>query len=211
MAWAYYEGNGVSKNPTEAFRWFSKAAENDDVESQFLIGYSLVKGLGAPKDPGEGARWLQSAAYSGYAAAYEVLGELYFFGEDGVPIDYALAAKWYEEPARLGNAYAQYLMGHMYSEESANMKNLAEAIKWFQLAANQGELKAQNRLAWMYFEGLGTEQDLIEAYVWSNLSATASTGSEREEMEELRNYIGSQLSPEDLKSAQQKTRAWRAN
>ena len=91
------------------------------------------------------------------------------------------------------------------------MKNLMEAMKWFQLAANQGELKAQSQLAWMYFEGLGTEQDLIEAYVWSNLSATASKGSERKELEELRNYIGSQLSPEDLKRAQQKTRAWRAN
>ena len=125
LAWAYYEGNRVSKNPTEAFRWFSKAAENDDVESKFLVGYSLVKGLGAPKDPGEGARWLQSAAHSGYAAAYEVLGELHFFGEDGVPTVYALAAKWYEEPARLGNVYAQHLMGHMYSEAHANMKHLA--------------------------------------------------------------------------------------
>ncbi|HAU82923.1 MAG TPA: hypothetical protein DCW39_02780, partial [Betaproteobacteria bacterium] len=143
--------------------------------------------------------------------AHEILGELYFFGEDGIPVDYVQAAKWYEEPAKSGNAYAQYLMGHIYSEESANMKNLVEAMKWFQLAANQGELKAQSQLAWMYFEGLGTEQDLIEAYVWSNLSATASKGSERKELEELRNYIGSQLSPEDLKRAQQKTRAWRAN
>ena len=91
------------------------------------------------------------------------------------------------------------------------MKNLGEAMKWFKLAANQGELKAQGRLAWMYFEGLGADKDLIEAYFWSNLSATASTGSERKELEELRSYIGSQLSPDELKRAQQKTRAWRAN
>ena len=51
---------------------------------------------------------------------------------------------------------------------------------------------------------IGVDKDLIEAYVWSNLSATASTGSDRTELEQLRNYIGSQLSPEDLKLAQQK-------
>ena len=136
---------------------------------------------------------------------------MYLFGDDGVPVDYGRAAKWYEEPAQSGNAYAQYLMGHLYSDPSVNMKNYEEAMKWFLLAANQGELKAQSRLAWMYFEGIGVDKDLIEAYVWSNLSATASTGSDRTELEQLRNYIGSQLSPEDLKLAQQKTRLWRAN
>ena len=138
------------------------------------------------------------------------MGELYFFGAVGLSIDFARAAKWYRKTAESGDAYAQYLLAHLYDQGLSGDKDPIEAIKWFLLAANQGEVKAQSRLAWMYFEGVGAEKDLIAAYVWSNLAATASIGKERAELDELRNYISIQLSPDDLKFAQEHTRSWRA-
>ena len=171
-----------------------------------MVGYLLLNGLGTAINAPEAARWLEAAANEGYAAAHDTLGKLYFFGADDVPVDYARAAHWYQEPAESGDAYAQYLLGYCFS----NTKDFKAALRWFLLAANQGDVKAQSQLAWMYYEGLGVDKDLIGAYVWSNLAATASTGKERTELDELRAYISSQLSPEDLSFAQKKTRVWRA-
>ena len=117
--------------------------------------------------------------------------------------------KWYRPVAESGDAYAQYMMGFM-CEQGKNVPHKPdEAVKWFSLAANQGDLSSQIRLAWMFYEGSGITKDLVLSYMWSNLAATASKGEEREQLENLRNYIATVLSPDELKLAQKKTREWK--
>jgi TPR repeat protein len=208
LAWAYYEGAGVNKNAQEALDWFLKAAEDESAtaESKFMVGYLLLNSAEVDRDKMEAIKWLESAARGGYDSAHDALAQLFFFGADGVPTDYARAAKWYEQSAESGSSDAQYLLGYCL----LNVKDFEEALKWFLLSANQGFVDAQSQIAWMYYEGLGGPKDLIGAYVWSNLAATASTGDKRKELEELRTFVSSQLSPKDLDSAQRRTREWRA-
>jgi hypothetical protein len=82
-------------------------------------------------------------------------------------------------------------------------------VKWYTLAAEKGDARAQSRLGWMYHEGTGVEKDQIAAYMWSNLAAARLTGDERTQVEKVRDYIASQLKPDELAKAQQRARDWK--
>jgi hypothetical protein len=40
----YLQGDGVSKNYDEAFKWYEKAAEQGDAHSQFMVGDMYIDG-----------------------------------------------------------------------------------------------------------------------------------------------------------------------
>jgi TPR repeat protein len=84
---AYYYGHGVSRDYTEAARWYRRAAENSNAMAQSTLGDIYYYGRGVPQDFVEAARWWQIAAEQGVAVAQLNLGVMYANG-DGVPQDY---------------------------------------------------------------------------------------------------------------------------
>src|SRR5262249_21152457 len=73
-------GQGVTADPSEAARWFLKAANQGDPAGQTRIGYLYLAGYGVPRDEGEAFRWLQRAAVEDYAPAQAGLGYLLLSG-----------------------------------------------------------------------------------------------------------------------------------
>jgi len=59
----------VSKNRPEAIKWFRRAAEQGDTDSQFNLGQFYISGKGVPKDSAEAAKWFRKAAEQGLAVA----------------------------------------------------------------------------------------------------------------------------------------------
>ncbi len=90
---AYDEGLGVSKDYTEAFKWFSLAAEQGHAHSQFRVGDMYMSGLGIVKSDAEAVKWFRKAAEQGLANAQGMLGIAYAKGQ-GVPQNYVLAYMW---------------------------------------------------------------------------------------------------------------------
>jgi TPR repeat protein len=87
IADAYYYGHGVSRDYTEAARWYRRAAENSNVMAQSTLGDIYYYGRGVPQDFVEAGQWWQLAAEQGMAVAQLNLGVMYANG-DGVPQDY---------------------------------------------------------------------------------------------------------------------------
>jgi len=46
----YANGEGVPKDSVQAVKWFRKAAEQGDADSQFNLGVMYANGEGVPKD-----------------------------------------------------------------------------------------------------------------------------------------------------------------
>ena len=50
LARFYYQGKGVSKDYSEAFRWYRKAADKGYAKADFSLGEMYYRGEGVPKD-----------------------------------------------------------------------------------------------------------------------------------------------------------------
>lgn len=112
-----------------------KAAEEGDVEAQFMVGSALLadaetnlaystKALG----------FLQQAAEHGHGRAMLRLGVIYKKGIDA-PQNYGLAAKWIEKAALLGEPQGMLELGRLYREGIGMPQDLVKAYIWLNRAA----------------------------------------------------------------------------
>ena len=163
---AYYDGKGVTENLTEAVKWFTKAAEQENAKAEYNLGVCYYYGYGVQyKDRGEAAKWYTKAAEQGYAEAQNSLGYCYEFGE-GVDKNLKEAVKWYTKAAEQGLRLAQCNLGVCYEYGNGVEKNLEEAVKWYTKAANQEYARAQYNLGKAYDEGKGVAKNDSEAMKW---------------------------------------------
>src|ERR1700733_12589990 len=91
LARAYFIGDGLPQDATEAAHWYERAAEAGHTGAQNEIGYFYDAGIGVPVNMERSAHWFQLAAASGSAQGSMNLGVAYLNGR-GVPKDDAMAA-----------------------------------------------------------------------------------------------------------------------
>ncbi|TAL31156.1 MAG: AAA family ATPase [Alphaproteobacteria bacterium] len=114
---------------------------------------------------------LLKKAEGGDAEAQRQLGDIYFFGEAGVPKDPVKAAEWYRRAADQGHSDAQFNLGRCYETGVGVKKNLADAVMWYRMAAGKGHAAAQNNLGLCYRYGNGVIKSSSEALYWFRKSA----------------------------------------
>ena len=133
----------VTPDFKEAFKWYRKAAEQEDAEGQYCLGYmyQCVDGWWQPSrreiDYDEAMKWYLKAADQGYAPSQLFLGWMYKNG-DGVPKGNKEAFNWIRKAAAEEYYSAQLELGKMYANGRGVEKDEKEAIKWFNKAAWQG-------------------------------------------------------------------------
>ena len=194
LGYAYENGQGVATNSTEAFKWYSKAAEQTNAEAEFHLGLCYLTGRGLPPekfaqedidflikrgfDPSTAhyihsdiaVNWFRKAALQNYAPAQYYLGNCYF-NSNGIAQDYGEAVKWYRKAAEQGNAGAQFCLGICSYFGCGMPKDYAEAANWYRKAAEQGTAGAQYGLGDCYRLGTGVSQDSTEAAKWYRMAA----------------------------------------
>ena len=69
LATAYFWGDGVKADHSEAAKWFRKAAEQGEIFAQTSLAYLYVRGEGVPKDLALAHMWLSLAAAQGQPVA----------------------------------------------------------------------------------------------------------------------------------------------
>lgn len=144
LGWAYYIGDGVSRDRPHAINLFRLAAEQGNAKAQEHLGGLYHSGIGVQKDAIESVKWVRLAANQGNAKAQTALGAAYAQG-DGVQMDDVEAIKWYRLAAEQGDSGGQFMLGMRYSLGSGIPMDYLEAYKWLNLAAASGYRFADER------------------------------------------------------------------
>lgn len=167
------DGWGRHPDPTQACRWFEKAARRSVPAAQQFFGDCLARGLGGTVDGKAAATWYRKAAENGIAIALCDAGSLHIEGkvvDKDVPQGLALCA----EAARAGSPPAMLRLAGYYREGTAVPKDMAAARDWYRQAAEHRVVEAQYRLGILLGEGKGGPADLSGALFW--LENAASEG-----------------------------------
>ena len=152
----YELGMGVTRDNTEAARWYRQAAEQGLAEAQTRLGTMYDFGLGVRQDAVEGARWYRRAAEQGHAGGQFNLGAKYGLGH-GVPQDTTEGARWIHKAAEQGHADAQGTLGNLYVLGQGVSQDFVQAYKWLTLAAEQ-DVDEANELRGLLQERLTSEE-----------------------------------------------------
>lgn len=150
---AYYDGKGVTENLTEAVKWFTKAAEQENAKAQYNLGICYYYGYGVQyRDRREAVKWYTKAAEQGLPMAQCNLGVCYKYG-NGVEKNFEEAVKWYTKAANQEYARAQYNLALSYDKGEGVAKNDSEAMKWYLKAVKNNYPQAAYYYGGMLLEG----------------------------------------------------------
>lgn len=102
----YLSGEGVKKDPEQAFMWITRAAEKKFPRAIMALAGAYLsaenKSDAASLDPARAGEWLRKAAEIDYAPAVEALARAYLNGGYGLAPDKALAARYAAQLTALG-------------------------------------------------------------------------------------------------------------
>jgi TPR repeat protein len=154
--------------------------------------------------PEEQLQFIQNLAEQGNAKAQHNLGAMYLNGQ-GVDKDVGKAILCFKQAAEQGDMLAQHNLGALYLQGVEQEPDPVEAARWFTLSAMQGDPRSQYSLGALYFEGLGIEKDFGKSYIWLSLALQAAPKERQDEMRQVRDYVASQLSPDERDQAQKAT------
>jgi hypothetical protein len=136
---AYLEGNLLSKDIQKAIEYWTKSAEQNDIDAMKRLRAFYIDGVENIEQNVELAlSWTLKAAELDDCESQRMLGVDYLIGTH-TDTDYSKAAMWSKKAADKGDAQAQYALGVMYKrgffEDGVDM---IEAKHWFSLSASQG-------------------------------------------------------------------------
>ncbi|SIS49141.1 Sel1 repeat-containing protein [Thalassolituus maritimus] len=101
LAEAYYKGDGLDQNYTQALHWYEKAAVAGEPEAALMAGEILLEGLNGERDERRAVMHFKSAADKGLPEAQYIYARCLASGS-GLPVDATNAAVWYEKSAASG-------------------------------------------------------------------------------------------------------------
>ncbi len=81
VGYAYYKGEGVTKDVNEAFKWMQKAANQSNASAQNWMGYFYDHGIGTEKNDAKTIEYYTKADNNGNGQAAYYLGMRYFDGK----------------------------------------------------------------------------------------------------------------------------------
>ena len=108
-----YARDGFTQDYVQAEKWYRRAAEQGDVDSQWNLGVMYDIGRGVVHNDKEAVKWYRLAAERGDAKAQNNLGWMYHEGQ-GVEKSYSMAMQLLQLAAKQGLTEAQNNIGEMY-------------------------------------------------------------------------------------------------
>lgn len=123
--------------------------------------------------------------------------------------DYVKAMAELIPAAEGGDVRAQTNLGSIYYYGKGISVNFDKAFRWYHAAALQGDLDAQIGLAIMYIKSQGVQGDFAIAYMWLTLvQDKMPPGFDRDRVGVNRDYVGSQMTADDLRRASDLVQTW---
>ena len=160
-------GEGLKQDYAGARRWFLKSAEAGSGLAKLNLAECYRDGRGCDVDQGKAVELYKEVASTPTdnvaCDAMELLGEAYFTGECGVPVDQETAAKWFRKGAEAGSINCAYRRGVCLATGTGVNRDLQAAVTAFRVAADSGHPGASLDLGHCLMRGLGVEIDRKKA------------------------------------------------
>lgn len=163
LASMYETGDGVEKDPARAFAYARAGEKSRNVWIVGRLAEYYMKGVGTAPNPDAGLPLYARAADLGNAGAAKDLGDIYRFGQYGVPQDYALARRWYRRAMEMGEADSIAALGYMSEMGQGGPKDEAEARRLYRIASDRGSGWGAENLGVMLQTGGGGPKDEVAA------------------------------------------------
>lgn len=160
----------LPQQPTKAFEWFQKGANQNDGPCELLCGMSYEGGRAITQNYYKAVEYYQKAANKGIREAMTYLGRCYYDAK-GVTRDYQQAYYWFKKGADLGDLNAFSDLGNYFTDNLAVEPNYDLAAKYYEYAAKGEEPRGQYGLAICYLNGEGKPQNAEIALYWMQKAA----------------------------------------
>lgn len=157
-------------DPSEAERWWRKAASLGDPKAMILLGHMYAEPWGVPQDIPKAAEWFEKAAVLNNLEAIQALVNLYI-GAWSNERDDAEANRWLMRAATMGDRHAMLLLGLRTDAGWGIREAPSEAARWYEkvITAERSQVFdddlniALNNLGALYEEGRGVSKDESQA------------------------------------------------
>ncbi len=138
----YEYGLGVEENETEAFKYFTLAANENYTAAKYRLGLCYKYGRGTTENLTDAYRWLSDAAQNGnYNAQYETA--MMLLNGEGASMDQEQAVQMLTKIAEEDHDAAQFELGNCYLAGKGVAEDEVQAMYWYQKAADNGNEQAQ--------------------------------------------------------------------
>ncbi|GAA0532444.1 TPR repeat protein [Rhizomicrobium palustre] len=117
-------------------------AERGDVKAMNFLGRIYALGEGVPQNTPTALKWLRLAADKGDPGAMMKIGDIYFSGRGGIPVDQTEAVKWIRMAADRGNGDAMAYLSTLYHDGLGIARDDLKAYEWASKAVDAGNTKA---------------------------------------------------------------------
>jgi TPR repeat protein len=172
IGYFYSTGTVVDKDDVKAAEFFRQGAELGSAAAKFNLGKFHLDQRGGLDGVEEGIRLMEQAASYGLTQAHTNLAEIYFFGNDRIPIEHTKAFRHAEAAAQAGVPTSETMVGVMKEHGYGTEANPADAEKWYRQAAQKGETKAQSNLGHLLDPASEDPKRRLEATAWLIIAAS---------------------------------------
>lgn len=130
----YANGTGTERDINLAVDWLNKAAEQGNIDAQYLLGTWYLDGNLIPKIDSIGIKWIMKAAKEGSIPANNRLAQEYW---DGKSIDrnFDTAIALYNSTAQKGNIFGQMSLARACERGFCGKSSFQEAYYWYYIAS----------------------------------------------------------------------------
>ena len=126
----------------ELFKLYASSAELGNPYAQYNLAVMYANGQSVEVNYRKAAHWFIQSANQGCAAAQYQLGELYYFGLGGLPLNKARAAVLFRQAAEQGDPDAQIAYGIMLATRSESPQDTEKALSLIAQAKYNGHPSA---------------------------------------------------------------------
>lgn len=156
---------GKNSDPTEAAKWFAKAAKQGHAEAQLQLAGLLAEGAGIEQNLPLARKLYVKAAKAGEAEALYALGVMFETG-NGVEKDLGKAAAFFKQ-ARPGYDLRSFaIFGYLYRAGIGFAKDPQKAYDLYLQSARMGDAWSQFIIGEMHDRGEGVQENPTEALRW---------------------------------------------
>ena len=160
---------GTNDSYKESYKWFNKAAQNNNEIAEFYLGLICESGFGAPQSYEDAAKHY---ARSNIPYARLRLGMMYIEGR-GVPQSFNEGLHMIKELADGADPAAQLYLGDMYRDGIGVEQSYKDALHYYTQCEHWTHSPdAQYRIGMMYYEGLGVRKSYNDALMMFNNAAS---------------------------------------